>query len=146
MDFICKDDDHGTLETISIIYQLLNLLYQNELLELRTQPKNVIVKKIIDYLEENAAQEINIPILCNEFGYTAAHLCRKFKNTTGLPPMTYLKIYRLELAHEKLKTSTASISHIAAECGFSDANYFTRCFKNHFGVSPIQYRKIQANM
>ena len=109
-DLICSDEGRGTLGTISKIYQLLDLIYQNELLELRLQPKNVIVKEIMDYLEENAAQEINIATLCERFGYTSAHLCRKFKNATGLSPMGYLKIYRLEMAHKKLKNRNASIS------------------------------------
>ena len=100
---------------------------------------------MICYIEENAAQEISIDMLCRKFGYTAAHLCRKFKNATGLSPMTYLKIYRLELAQKKLENRTTGISDIATECGFSDANYFTRCFKKHFGVPPIQYIKIQAD-
>lgn len=141
IDFICKDGNHGTLETISKIYQLIDLFFKNELLEFRLQSKNAIVKKMIDYIEENATQEINIAMLCEKFGYTAGHLCRKFKQTTGLPPMTYLKIYRLELAHKKLKDPNANISEIASKCGFSDANYFSRCFKSHFSKSPSQYKK-----
>lgn len=146
IESICEVSNQGALETISKIYQLLNLLCTNELLELHVQPKNAAVKRIIDYLEENASQEINVAMLCEEFGYTAAHLCRKFKKITGLTPMTYLKIYRLELARTKIKNSDASISDIGAECGYSDANYFTRSFKNHFGVPPSKYRHAQSSL
>lgn len=138
---ICLDSDQQTLDTTINVYRLLNLLYQNALVEFRAQPMNAEVRKIMDYLKENASQELTIAQLCKHFCYTPAHLCRKFKKATGLPPMNYLKIYRLELAQEKLRNSTASVNLVAAECGFSDANYFTRCFKERFGVSPLAYRK-----
>jgi len=138
---LCRDSAQETLDTTANVYRLLNLLYQNALLEYRAEPIHADIRKIMDYLEENATQELSIPLLCKQFGYTPAYLCRKFKNVTGLPPMSYLKLYRLELAQERLRNSTASINSIAAECGFLDANYFTRCFKKHFGVSPLAYRK-----
>ena len=141
---ICNDKDHETLNTAANVYRLLSLLYQHALSEFRAQPMNADVKRISDYLEENASQELSIALLCERFGYTPAHLCRKFKKVTGLSPMNYLKIYRLELAQDKLRNSTASINSIAAECGFLDSNYFTRCFRQHFGVAPLAYRKAQA--
>lgn len=54
--------------------------------------------------------------------------------------MMYLKLYRLEVARKRIKSQETSIGNIAAECGFSDANYFTRCFKAHFGIAPSRYR------
>ena len=142
-DSICGDSSSGDLYTTAKIYQLIGLFYQNSLLEFRTQPKNASVKKIVDYLEENYAQELNAASLCEKFGYTEAHLCRKFKQATGLSPMVYLKIYRLEMASRKQKNRETSISDLAADCGFSDANYFTRCFKAHFGVPPTRYNAEQ---
>lgn len=143
MDSICSDSEKESLDITSKIYKLLALFYKNELVELHKNQKNIFIKEIVEYLEENSAQEINIDTLCKKFGYTSAHLCRKFKQATGLPPMTYLKIYRLEQAHKKLKNRNSSVSLIASECGFSDANYFTRCFKAHFGVTPLEYSKNQ---
>ncbi len=140
----CFDAIHGEETDLPFrkmwkVYELIALFYQKHLVELRTQPKNASVQKIVDYLEKNFSQEINTPMLCEIFGYSAAHLCRKFKAATGLTPMTYLKIYRLERACKKIRTRESEISEIAAECGFSDANYFTRCFKAHFGVAPSRF-------
>ncbi len=145
IDSICSIGNNGSLNSVYKTYQLLSLFFEKEILEYQTNPGNKIVKKIIHYLEKNAVQEITISTLCNQFGYTSAHICRIFRQATGLPPMTYLKFFRLEMAHNKIKTCDASISDIAAMCGFSDANYFARCFKSHFGVSPTQYRKLYSN-
>lgn len=139
---LCNNTDTASLETTSGIYELLSLFYKNQLTEFKSQPQNMFAQRVIDYLEKNHSQEIDINTLSTDFGYTAAHFCRKFKQATGLPPMTYLKIFRLESAHNKLKAGDSSVSDIAAECGFPDANYFTRCFKAHFGVSPTKYKAL----
>ncbi len=140
-DSIHNSSNEASLETMANIYRLLGLFYENELLKLQDEPKNLFVQEVIAFFENHAAEDINIQSLCETFGYTPAHLCRKFKQATGLPPMTYLKIYRLELAYDKMKNRTADIGTIAASCGFSDANYFSRCFKMHFGASPLKYCK-----
>ncbi len=84
--------------------------------------------------------ELTISAMSDKFGYSSEHFCRKFKEATGITPMTYLKIYRLEQALKKIKHSECSIGEIAAQCGFNDANYFTRCFKAHYGAPPRLYR------
>ncbi len=141
VDNICRSDENDAWETAANIYRLLGLLFQKELAALHTKPQNHSVRKIVDFIEKNAGQEISTATLCETFSYTPAHLCRKFKKATGLSPMTYLKIFRLEKAREIIKNSDLSISQVAAECGFSDANYFTRCFRAHFGTPPSRYRK-----
>lgn len=139
-DVIFQDGAQGSLKTIANVYMLLDLLYQYSLVEFHNKPKTASVKNIIDYIENNYMSDVTIESLCQEFGYTAAHLCRKFKKITGLTPMMYLKLYRLEVARKRIKSQETSIGNIAAECGFSDANYFTRCFKAHFGMAPSRYR------
>ena len=142
-DMILQDSIQGSLMTIANVYMMLGLLYQHCLTEFHKQPKNASVKNIIDYIENNYMSTVTMDSLCQECGYTAEHLCRKFKKITGLTPMMYLKLFRLEAARKKLKTQEDSIGNIAAECGFPDTNYFTRCFKAHFGLAPSHYRNEQ---
>jgi len=48
---------------------------------------------------------------------------------------------RLQRAVERLTADRyASITELAFECGFSDSGYFSRCFREHFGLSPRDYR------
>lgn len=140
-DAICASPDQSTLAITAGVYQLLSLFLQHNLLSFGSGVKDSIVRKMIAYLEENYLQELSTASVSETFGYTPAHLCRKFKDSTGLTPMNYLKIYRLELAFQKIKEGKNSISEIASQCGFTDANYFTRCFKAHFGVPPTHYKK-----
>ena len=77
--------------------------------------------------------------LAERCGYSDAHFCRKFKQTTWLTPTNYLRIFRLEEAAKQLKQGKGTVSDVAMACGFPDPNYFTRCFKTHFGVPPTKY-------
>ena len=140
-DTICASSDQEDLAITAGIYQLLSLFLQHNLLSFDSGNKRSVVGQIMAYLEENYHQELSTASVSAAFGYTSAHLCRKFKESTGLTPMNYLKIYRLELAFQKLNEEKNSISEIAFQCGFTDANYFTRCFKSHFGFPPTHYKK-----
>ena len=139
VDQICNNKNLDSLEITSLVYRLLYLFYENHLTELCPKSKNSVMQ-IIDYIEENFALDLNTEVLSRKFGYCAEHFCRKFKEATGITPMNYLKIYRLEQALKKIKAGEQNISEIAAQCGYSDANYFTRCFKAHYGVPPKHYK------
>ena len=134
---LCEED---TLEAVSLVYRLLHLLLQNALKAFSDSPKgDATVRDAQEYIRDNFAQEITTEQLAERYGYSTAHFCRKFKEATWLTPMNYLRIYRLEEAARLLKTGRESVSDIALACGFPDPNYFTRCFKSHFGVPPSKY-------
>jgi AraC-like DNA-binding protein len=138
IDKICGNEDHNSLEIISLVYQLIFLLFRKHLLKIEREPKTKI-KELIDYIEKNYTEEIDTQSLSQIAGYSEEHFCRKFKSATGITPMTYLKIYRLEQALKMIKENEHTISEIALLCGFSDANYFARCFKAHYGNPPRYY-------
>ncbi len=138
-DEICNNKNPNSLEITSLVYKLIYLLFKNHLTALSTEPKSSAIQ-IIDYIEENFTLDLSTATLSRKFGYSTEHFCRKFKEAIGITPMTYLKIFRLEQALKKIKSGGQSISEIAAQCGFTDANYFTRCFKAHYGVPPKFYR------
>lgn len=139
IDKICNSTDHGSLEIIALVYKLISLLFKKHLYKL-SPDSNTKIKLIIDYIEENYKLDIGTKTLSKKFGYSSEHFCRKFKESTGITPMTYLKIYRLEQSLKMIKSNEYSISEIALECGFLDANYFTRCFKAYYGVPPKHYK------
>lgn len=139
VDEICKNKNLDSLEITSLVYRLLYLLYEDHLTEIGTDQKSSAMQ-FVDYIEENFALDLNTAMLSRKFGYSNEHFCRKFKEATGITPMTYLKVFRLEQALKKLKAGDQSINQIAAQCGFYDSNYFTRCFKAHYGVPPKYYK------
>lgn len=145
VDALCHRLDHNSLLSVAMVYQLLSKILEHCVESVIDDKKTNVVKEIADYIESHFTQNIDTALLCQQFGYTAAHLCRKFKAATGLSPMNYLKIYRLEQARNSIINSRDNISEIAARCGYVDSNYFTRCFTAHFGVPPTYYRKSKVD-
>lgn len=66
---------------------------------------------------------------------------KKVKQVTGMPPHEYIRKMRMTQAAEMLKDPTLSISEVAYKAGFDDPNYFSRNFKEYFGVTASQFRK-----
>lgn len=70
-----------------------------------------------------------------------------FQKETGLTPRAYLEGQRMELAANLIssgvtnKYSNYSVSQIAEACGYLEPLYFSRVFKNHFGVSPVLFKQ-----
>jgi signal transduction histidine kinase/ligand-binding sensor domain-containing protein/DNA-binding response OmpR family regulator len=65
----------------------------------------------------------------------------KAKELLGISPRRYLINQRLKKAADLLQNGTLSISEVSYKTGFSSPQYFNRCFKEHFGISPSQYSK-----
>lgn len=136
MDELCREG-LSPMAAAAEIYRLLALLFEYCLQELPLdQKRDAAARAFVTYLEEHSAQELSVGELSRRFGYSREHFCRKFKEFTGLSPMQYLKIFRVEEGYRLIKGGERNVGKIAAMCGFSDANYFTRCFKAHFGFPP----------
>lgn len=63
--------------------------------------------------------------------------CRNLKNAT---PIEYLNRCRIQVASERLRRSTQSVTDIAFQCGFESSQYFATVFRRHTGVSPSRFR------
>lgn len=71
-------------------------------------------------------------------------LQRKLKALTGQTPAAYLQAYRLKCARELLRTTRRPVQDIAASCGFSSPQYFSRIFHRANGKSPNAWRECEC--
>ena len=60
---------------------------------------------------------------------------------SGYSPNEYLRVIRMKKAAELLLTEDLTVAEISYKVGINDPYYFSKCFKNQFGVSPSAYRK-----
>ena len=139
-DNIFHLSDDNALEITAEVYRLLSLLFSHHITSIdESASRDDTIMEIINYIEEHFDEPLSTASISEKFNYCSEHLCRKFKSATSLTPMNYLKIYRMEIAQKIIKNENCRIKELAERCGFDDANYFTRCFKEHFGVSPTKY-------
>ena len=85
-------------------------------------------------------EEFSVDILAHEVGMSRSQLHRKLVALTDLSATEFIRSYRLNLAKDKIKYHTGSISEIAYEVGFNSSSYFSRSFKEKFGVSPSEFK------
>ena len=84
--------------------------------------------------------EFGVEDACGEMAMSRVQLYRKVKALTGKTPVEILRQMRVERARELLLTSDKSISEIAYACGFNAPSYFTKCFKDAYGLTPGELR------
>ena len=84
--------------------------------------------------------EFNLDQLAQDSGISKFHLIRCFKNRTGVSPLKYLRIVRLEIAKSML-VREGSVSNVAMATGFGSFSAFNKAFKKSAGCAPKEFRK-----
>ena len=136
----CSSNGTNNFYITSLIYKLFALLYENCLIEeSKNESIDKSIQEVVEFIEKNYSSDLTTEKLSTHFKYSKPYFCRKFKDSTGLSPMNYIKILRVEKAYKFLKNGENDVSEISVKCGFTDPNYFTRCFKAHFGFPPSHY-------
>lgn len=105
---------------------------------IRQDPRITVV---VDYLVTHPKETLNTKQLCEMAQMSESTLRRLFKTQTGKAPVDFIKELRMMNAARRLLKGEERISDIAYSVGYDTPNYFTRCFKETFGISPQEYRK-----
>lgn len=107
-----------------------------------TSPDDLFLKQITEALESSLSDpDMNVSSLCQKCGMNDKQMYRKIKQLTGMSIVEYIRGIRLKKAAMFLKQNKLSVSEIMYLVGFSNASYFTKCFKEEYGVSPKEFAK-----
>lgn len=88
-------------------------------------------------MEKNLMNEqFGVESMADALAMSRRTLVRKLHAVTGQAPVKFIRAYRLERSMQMLKDNAAPIWEIAVKTGFGSASYFTKCFKDHYGISP----------
>ncbi|WP_321347820.1 substrate-binding domain-containing protein [uncultured Draconibacterium sp.] len=99
---------------------------------------NKISKIVEEHLEK---EELTVEELSQMLGLSRVHVYRKIKKLTGMSVSEFVRSVKLKLSLNLIKTSGKTMAEIAYEVGFSSPSYFTKCFKDQFGMSPSEFGK-----
>ncbi len=100
------------------------------------------IRKLTDIVLANIAREdFDLEQLVKEAGMSRSSLHRKLKAIRNQNATQFIREIRLRKAMEMLQQETATASEIAYMVGFSSPAYFTKCFHEYFGFSPVEARK-----
>jgi AraC-like DNA-binding protein len=105
---------------------------------------NEFLQKIYDLVGENLDDsEFSVGELARQIGMSRANLHRKVKTLVGLPTSDLIRNYRLKRAIEYLKQGYNS-SETAYKVGFSSPAYFSKCFRELYHVSPLEFNRMES--
>ncbi|MBO4720022.1 MAG: substrate-binding domain-containing protein [Prevotella sp.] len=117
---VSNSDKEDTIETPQVILK-----------------EDTFLIKFRDFIEKNLADsDLSVETIGAELGLSRVQLYRKVKALTGQSPVELLRTARLQKGRELLQTTGKNVSEVAYEVGFTAPSYFTKCFKDEFGVSP----------
>jgi AraC-like DNA-binding protein len=101
-----------------------------------------LLKKTVDYIVAHMSEtSVKVETLSREIGLSRVHFYRKIKALTNLTAVEFIRTIRLKRAASLLEQKKLSVKEVADLVGFDDPEYFTKCFKKHFGVLPSDYMK-----
>jgi DNA-binding response OmpR family regulator len=149
-------DDYVTkpFNAVELKARVNNLILQRQQLRARfsktliLQPKDIAITSADEQFLERAMKVIeehmdnsdfNMEVFQQEVGMSRMQLHRKLKALTDTSASEFIRIQRLKRAAQLLQKNGSSISEVCYNVGFSSLSYFTKCFKEQFGVVPSQY-------
>lgn len=102
------------------------------------------VQKAIEYVYEHYHEKLSLCALARHLQINQCYLSSLFRQETGMTFSQFVNQVRVEKSKEYLRQTDNSILDIALEVGFSNQNYFATVFKKFTGMTPNEYRTLQA--
>ena len=100
------------------------------------------ISQVVHYMEEHFSDpEMSITALADSLELSTTRFSLSFKEKTGMSPLEYLTLLRVEHAKELLEMTDLTIRDISARAGYYDSGSFIRRFKQVTGETPAQYRR-----
>lgn len=102
------------------------------------------IRAVMRQIREEPGRMYSVEELASSAAYSADHFTRLFRAVAGVTPKEYCIRARLERAQVLLVESPMSIEQIATNLGYADVFFFSRQFKQRFGISPSAWRRQQT--
>ena len=102
---------------------------------------SLVIKNCCNYISKHLHDSITLPELAEACGMSERRLSEKFYRETGERVGDYIHRQKLREARDLLRYSSMSICDIGNALGYSSQSYFTRKYREQFGVTPLEVRK-----
>lgn len=148
-DYILKPVNESYLyDTMKKICQQLGAADTDEVLNepvnkiVITKHHNKTIEEIKKYTDEHFCESnISLQLLADVFYLNPAYICRAFKQEFGETWVNFLTKLRMEKAIALMKTTDLKSYEIAESVGFTDAKYFSTCFKQYTGKKFTKFKQ-----
>lgn len=106
----------------------------------------IFIERVVKFIEEHISEpNLSVESLSTEMAMSKSAFLRKIKALTDNSPNEFTRLIRLKYAAKLLLSNEYRISEIGYMSGFSSHSYFSRCFYDHFQVTPSDYIEQHIN-
>ena len=96
------------------------------------------------YIREHSDEPLNREVLAAVAGFSVPHFHRIFTTCVGENIASYVRGVRMERAGRKLRMGAVDITEVALAAGYNTHAAFSKAFKQHFGLSPSEFRQLDC--
>jgi transcriptional regulator GlxA family with amidase domain len=102
------------------------------------------IARALALLHGDITRRWTVDELGREVGLSRSALADRFIRLIGVPPMHYLANWRMQVATQKLRNTSASLAQVAEIVGYDAEAAFSRAFKRAFGAAPATWRRLNS--
>jgi AraC-like DNA-binding protein len=99
------------------------------------------VARALALLHHDITRPWSVDEISREVGLSRSALADRFISLIGMPLMHYLASWRMQVASQKLRNSSASLAQVADSVGYGSEAAFSRAFRKAFGAAPATWRR-----
>lgn len=104
-------------------------------------PDDEFIKQVVDFINQNISNGgISPDKIADKVQMNRKNFSSKIKSLVGMTPIEFINEIRINKAAQLIKDTKLNMSEIAYEIGMNDSRYFSRCFKQKFGMTPSEYK------
>ncbi|MDO5035558.1 MAG: two-component regulator propeller domain-containing protein [Porphyromonas sp.] len=105
-----------------------------------TKADEEFIAQLKSITEKNLSDsDFSVDELAQEMGMSRSAFYRKMRGIMDVTPNEYLRLERLKMAATLLREGTLRVNEVCYNVGFSSPSYFSKCFRDQFGISPKDY-------
>ena len=132
---------HCVAEFLNLVYEIA----QSSESECKPVIINETIQSVLNYINNNYAENLSIASLSKEFAISPSYLSRSFSAYTGRSIYNYIQYRRIMLAKEMI-CANKPFMDVALECGFNDYSCFLRAFTKSTGKTPREYKNFATSL
>ncbi|WP_139905352.1 AraC family transcriptional regulator [Clostridium thermarum] len=144
--YINKIDEAATFDDVQALEYLMLGDFIKVLRKNKEFTYNSLINRVISYIRKNIEENFTLQDISSYVGVHPNYLSAAFKKEVGKTLSEYINEHKIASIKLYIKHTNLSISEISYTFNFSHVTYFSRFFKKHTGMTPMDYRKLNSNM
>lgn len=126
----------------SVLLYTFSFLGKRQYQEISGEKKSQTVNLIKQYIDDHFTDtDFSLEQISSALSYNKKYISTLFKRAMKIGIIDYVNAVRIQYACKMLEQGFTSVHEVALQCGYQDAQYFSRVFKSKMGLSPEAYKK-----